>query len=274
LLVGHRLSRTYEVPVIEVPVREATVTARVSVGRHTGYTTFLEVKVVLGPGAELVLRPRASSPAPGLSLEELYEIEGQDRDLAPAMVSDEMAVRLTRAVSPSCVDSNGTMVSMTIPGGCDDPEALAAGVDAAAAMAEADPFGLRPLRALSDLDRVERDERTELPAGDLRLPERVRIGPRRGNGTCTVARSAIGRSSTFKIEIGADGNPVASSPLPPGMSASALGFLERAGPATLDCDDGWLELRWPGVERDPARLLAGARAVAATCREAAGVPFR
>lgn len=256
-------ARAMDVPVLEVGRADGggadgggedgrgPLTARVAVGDTVGFRTFFEAEFSLGVGPAFVLRDG--------------ELVEGDAALVAAAVPASIGAELAAIVPGARIDSNGVVVSVMAEGFCRTEEELVVGLDAAQAIADSDAYGVRALGALPEATPIDRDPVTELPAVELRLPEPVRVGPRRcGAGARTSARAAASSAIDLRFEVGSAGG--APAPVPDTLPREAVPQLERAGEGVLVSHAGRVAFEWAGIERDRGRLLAGARGVAAVAR--------
>ncbi len=132
-------------------------------------------------------------------------------------------------------------------------------------LADADIFGLSELRALPGAryhpPAGDYDARTN-PWVELRLPARIELAPVAAAGAAqTWAGRAFDHDRVLfaRVHHGLLDPPIDRLPLLEELRRHLVGV----GEGVLAAREGTLTFTWPGVETSPARLLAGARLLAA-----------
>ena len=240
-----------DLPAIELRLGGVDVAARLSHAPMLGYRTFFEAGFALGVGPRFRAGPD--------------EIERGDASLIEAAVGAAAQTWASDSFRHAKLDSNGEVVSLMMTGFITDERLLRDGLHIVGAIGASDAFAIQSLRELTGAAFIDRDEQTEMPAVEVTVPERVRLGPAlRGPSAVTVVRTTAGRSVGFEVELGIGGE--LPECLPDELPRGVLMDLAKLGPGALSARSGEIQFEWTRIESNTELLTGAARALGALAR--------
>ncbi len=203
------------------------------------------------------------------AFDDQFIVRCDDADRVRAAMPATIMRDLVRRVPLARLTSDGATITLSSGNPVTTNQQMVAAVTAVATIARTDGFGFGAMRSLPGAQWVD----AARAANDLGLPEvrfdvpaPIRMGMvQRGRRAVTRITGTAASAPAFSALV--DDRGVVQGDVPAGaIPAHAIAHATRLRRTRLECQGDAVSLTWPDIERDPSRLHAGLRLVAAFYR--------